>query len=77
MCWGFKGQNKGQTRFEAAKTLETMWFQGFRVVRGTGLELMQRVLILCCQRPDGVANTGFFEATVPAHAERCYLILPL
>ena len=37
---GFKGQNKGQTRFEAAKTLETKWFQGFRMVRGTGLELL-------------------------------------
>ena len=46
MCWGFKGQNKGQTRFEAAKTLETKWFQGFRMVRGTGLELTRRHVTL-------------------------------
>ena len=60
------------------KSPETIVVSGLlTMVRGTGLELMQRVLILCCQRPDGVANTGFFEATVPAHAERCYLILPL
>ena len=28
----------GEEDFGKEKTLETMWFQGFRMVRGTGLE---------------------------------------
>ena len=36
---GFKGQNKGQTRFEAAKNPETVMVSGLlTMVRGTGLE---------------------------------------
>ena len=29
MCWGFKGQNKGQARFETAKNLATMMVTRF------------------------------------------------
>ena len=61
MCWGFKGQNKGQTRFEAAKTLETMWFQGFRMVRGTGLELTRHYVSPCCPASRNTANKASVE----------------
>ena len=61
VCRGFKGQDKGQTRFEAAKTLETMWFQGFRVVRGTGLELTRHRICLCCSISKSTANKTSVE----------------
>lgn len=44
---GFKGQNKGQTRFEAAKNPETVMVSGLlTMVRGTGLELTRRHVTL-------------------------------
>ena len=73
MCWGFKVRIRVKPVLRQQKTLETKWFQGFRVVRGTGLELMQRVPILCCQRPESVANAGFFRSCC---ASPCREMLP-
>ena len=68
MCWGFKGQNKGQTLFETAKTLETKWFQGFPMVRGTGLELTRHHISLYYPVSKSTANKTSVEVV---HVRQC------
>ena len=62
MCRGFKGQNKGQTRFEAAKSPETVMVSGLlTMVRGTGLELTRHYIRPCCLVSKSTVNKSSVE----------------
>ena len=61
MCWGLRVRIRVKPVLRQQKTLETMWFQGFRMVRGTGLELTRHHISLYYPVSKSTANKTSVE----------------